>query len=77
MIRHSLSISLHPAEQHTPQQKHNYGKESDDAKVDIKRESVQIEQGAADAVHCVGQWIELDHALQPHRQFVIHREKSA
>ena len=60
MIRHSFSISLHPAEQNAPQQKHNYGKESDDAEVDIKRKSVNIEQSPADAVHCVGQRVEFD-----------------
>ena len=77
MIRHNFSILLHPAEQHTSQQKHNYGKDSDDAKVNIKRESVHIEQGAADAINCVSQRIELDQALQPQRQLIIHREKSA
>ena len=72
-----FSISLHSAEQNASQQKHNYGKESDDAKIDIKRKRAHVEQSAADAVHCVGQRIEFDQALQPQRQLIIHRKKSA
>lgn len=70
-------MSLHPAEQNASQQKHDDGKEGDDAEIDIKRKSADIEQSTADAIHRVGQRVELDQALQPQRQLIIHREKSS